>query len=147
MDLEIKMLFDEAIKLNPLRTINNCDLGYFCINNIIDYLSCHDNVTSGELATFLKVSTARIANVINTMENNHLVIRCKDTKDKRKVIVKLSEEGKQTYLERYNEAYSMFEKLVDKVGISNMEEFLSYVKLIQNSIEEIKGGNKNDKIV
>lgn len=144
MDEEIKTLFNEIVRLNPLRTINNCNLGYYCIGKVINYLIEHEYATSGELAENLNVSTARIANVINNMENNKLITRKKDHVDKRKVVVSLSQEGKQTYLQKYNDAYLFFEKLVNEVGIDKMEDFISTAEEIRQKIDYLKkkeGGN------
>ena len=60
---------------------------------------CHiaekEQITPTELAHRFSLSTARIATILNRLEDKELIIRIHDNKDRRKVYIHLTDAGKQ----------------------------------------------------
>ena len=54
-----------------------------------------DGRTAGELSTLLDLSTARIAAMLNNLERKGAITRARDTADRRRVVVRLTEQGRQ----------------------------------------------------
>ena len=52
-----------------------------------------DGRTAGELSTLLDLSTARIAAMLNNLERKGAITRARDTADRRRVVVSLTEQG------------------------------------------------------
>ena len=52
-------------------------------------------LASGDLARQVSLSQATITSILDRLERRHLVQRTRDTRDKRKVLARLTEEGQQ----------------------------------------------------
>lgn len=83
---------------------------------VIGYLfEVKDGVTPSTIASFMEVSTARIANILNCLEDDKIISRVEDKKDKRSKLVFLTEKGKAlglTYQKKYiNELSTMLRAL------------------------------------
>ena len=52
-----------------------------------------DGRTAGELSTLLDLSTARIAAMLNNLERKGAITRARDTADRRRVVVRLTDQG------------------------------------------------------
>ncbi len=53
-----------------------------------------EGMTAGEIANMFRVTTARVARMLNTLEEKKFIERLKDDNDKRIIIVKITEDGK-----------------------------------------------------
>lgn len=75
--------------------VNMIEEGYkgtFVILRIVD--ESDTPVVAGDLAKYMNVSTARIANALKTLEAKGYIVRTPHESDARKVEVRLTEEGK-----------------------------------------------------
>ncbi|KAF6582933.1 MULTISPECIES: MarR family winged helix-turn-helix transcriptional regulator [Paenibacillus] len=97
---------------------------------ILIALSHQDGVTSGHLSEYLSVSTGRIATALKSLEKKGLVVRRTDANDKRKVIVFITDSGKQFMMDRYNEGVAWSEKILRKLDEQDAKEFIRLIKLI-----------------
>ena len=93
----------------------------------LNYLStCGMLPTAGDLSKELKVSTARIARILNTLEEKKCIRRIADNKDKRKILVKITDTG-------LCQISKLQTDLVQKIGyvISELgeEETLEYLRI------------------
>lgn len=112
---------------------------------ILAYLqNSKKEVTSGELSTGLKKTTARIANTLNTLEKKGLVVRIPDKKDRRKILVQITQEGIRYEEGRRHEALKNLTNLLEAMGEHDAQEHLRLVKKI-HSIMESQILNKNKK--
>lgn len=89
--------------------------------------------TPGALADALDVSPARIAAILRSLERKKLVKRGVDSKDKRRVIVKLTQKGTE-FVEKLkadidNQAVALFEIL----GENDATEFVRLLKKISEN--------------
>ncbi|MDP4096272.1 winged helix DNA-binding protein [Paenibacillus sp. P96] len=87
-------------------------------------------VTSGELSEYLSVSTGRIATALKSLEKKGLVVRRTDITDKRKVIVFITDSGKQFLIDRHNEGIAWTERTLRKLSEEEAKEFVRLVKII-----------------
>lgn len=65
---------------------------------VIEYLSHRDKVTKGDLAGCLRVSAPAITKVVRTLKRKGLVQQEEDAGDRRRVLVKLSNTGRELAL-------------------------------------------------
>lgn len=101
---------------------NSSFKGLFLILNLLELKN--DSLSAGEIASLLKVSTARVAVAINNLEKKDLVKREKSKDDARKTIIKLTEKGKNICEENQkrikNETLIFLQKLTNEEKIALM---------------------------
>lgn len=96
------------------------------IGAVMRYLSeTEGDVTAGSIADFMGVSTARVAVLLKKMAAKGLIVKAKNTADGRVTIVRLSDAGKQAAQSMQNSFYSRVGKVIDKIGMERMLEFLA----------------------
>lgn len=101
---------------------------------ILGYLTFwKDGVSSGELSERLFLSTPRVASALKSLSKKGFIERNKDENDKRIVIVSITEAGKSFVMEEHEEAITMLEKTLEKLGEKDAKEFVR----ILNRITEI----------
>ena len=125
-----KEFFDFMVKTNagPLgppdpKDYSKGELG------ILIYLTFHnDGVTSGQLSEVLHVSTGRVASALKSLEKKELIIRRSDGVDKRRVNVYITDKGRQSTLEKHEEAIEQMEKSLKKLGEEDAKIFIELSK-------------------
>lgn len=108
------------------------------IHFILVYLfeSKHE-VLAKELAKSLRVSTARIAVLLNKMEARDLIQRIHSDKDARVTIVKLTEKGKNHILSKFEVGIERMIELIEEIGEEDLKEFIRLSKKIKLCVERI----------
>ena len=96
---------------------------------ILIYLTFqNDGVTSGQLSEALHVSTGRVASALKSLEKKQLIVRRTDGVDKRRVNVHITDKGKQSTLEKHEEAIKQMEKSLQKLGEEDAKIFVELSK-------------------
>ncbi|MGG0719895.1 MarR family transcriptional regulator [Robertmurraya massiliosenegalensis] len=98
-----------------------------------------DGLTAGELSEKLHFSTPRIASVLKSLEKKGYIMRDRDPKDKRFVVVHITETGKSFVLEEHEKAMRMLEEILKNLGEKDTKELIR----IMSRIVEIT--NKSEK--
>ncbi len=110
---------------------------------ILGYLTSErDGLTAGELSKKLNFSTPRVASVLKSLEKKEFIERVRDSKDKRVVVVHITEIGKSFVLEEHDKAMEMLEELLENLGEKDTKELiriLTRIAEITNKSEENKG--------
>jgi DNA-binding MarR family transcriptional regulator len=84
---------------------------------MLEYLYIfQDGLTAGELSTKMNISTARVAATLNGLEKKRLIRRCADERDKRKIVVYLTEGGRITGQEKYERMLRRISRLFAALG-------------------------------
>ena len=92
---------------------------------ILGFLTFWQNAaTSGELSEKLYLSTPRVASALNSLSKKGFIERNRDENDKRIVIVTITEAGRSFMMEEHEEAISMLEKTLQKLGEKDAKEFV-----------------------
>lgn len=92
---------------------------------VLAYLERSDGgVYAGDLAKELKVSTARIAALLNKLEEKGLVERSRSERDARRTVVKITPAGTAYTAGIREQVLEKLELLFDKVGEEDLKEFL-----------------------
>ena len=107
---------------------------------VLKILYDNEDVTPKDIEDKLCVSSARIARVLNQLEEKGLVERTKSLKDKRKTIVVLTNEGKEIAIKHREDMNCFFSLLLKDFSDEEKEEFIS---LIQKMANNIKGGKES----
>lgn len=87
-----------------------------------------DSVVAGDLAKQMNVSTARIAQALNTLEDKHYIKRASDKNDARKVVIHLTEEGSAALTGREKEVAAMVDPMFSNLTEEETEQFFGLLK-------------------
>ncbi len=93
-----------------------------------------DGKTAGELSTKLRVSTARVARMLNALEEKEMIVRKKDVEDKRKILVYLTDKGKEYVVDKFQVCLSFLENMYEKLGENDTKEYLRILEKIEKII-------------
>jgi len=101
---------------------------------ILIYLhSTKNGVTSGTLSECLSVSTGRIASALKSLEKKEFIERhYNDPDDKRKVLVYITEAGRNFVIEGRQKGIKKTEDILRKLGEDDAKEFVRIVKRIMS---------------
>lgn len=105
-------------------------LSYFIMNQ--------PEATPTELSQFFNLSTARVANTLNSLERKKLIVREHDSVDRRKVLVHITPQGRQTAEEKRSEAMRGMGKLLTDLGEHDAKELLRIFQRIRALMEQKK---------
>lgn len=89
-----------------------------------------ENVYPKDLMKKLDVTSARIASLLNQMERKEWIERETDKKDNRKTIIKITEKGKQIYLNKENEILDYIIKILKKLGPDDAQDYFRLQHMI-----------------
>ena len=83
-----------------------------------------DGRTAGELSTLLDLSTARIAAMLNNLERKGAITRARDTADRRRVVVRLTDQGRHEVQTSLDEAVARLSEVYRRMGEADTRELL-----------------------
>ncbi len=106
---------------------------------VLGTLAKKGKMKSQDLADELKVSTARIAVIINSLEHDGLVRREKDLSDKRLTFISLTEKGQSLTDEMYNRMLKAIDSVLNRVGEENFMTFIKVAEVIKEEVIKHEG--------
>ena len=113
---------------------NNCSQGE---TGALFYLTfVENNVSASRLSEKLNVSMPRIVSLINSLEKKELIIKKQDKEDKRKIIITITENGKNIILNKKEEAVYKISKIIECLGEEEYNEYIRLLKKINKIIDE-----------
>lgn len=101
---------------------------------VLLYIQMCENVSPKDLSEAMGVSTARMAVILNSMEQKQLVERKKSTLDGRKTVIAILPEGKKIYEKKKTELRQIVLKLLESLG---EEDAADYVRLHKRLAENL----------
>lgn len=118
--------------------MSKIDKENFGIGMVLRYLSSNSHpVSAADISRFMEVSSARVAVLLRTMQEKGLIIKKEDTADARKILVCLSEKGKERIEKARQEHYEMMAEIIDKVGFERINLFLDISEEINEIISKL----------
>ena len=127
-------LFTPALK-------KGTDDRYNCTKNqakAIIVIGKANKITPTILGKCMDMEKGSITTLIDSMENMNLVYRVDDPTDKRKVWIKLTEEGKQHYLKQEEKFIKKIEEIFENLSKEEMSEFSTSLKNIVEILEKVR---------
>lgn len=104
---------------------------------VLNFLFEHSNrAYPKDLSKAMAVSTARIAKLLNEMENNELILRTADSSDNRKIIVTITDKGIQKVNEYRNYFSKYIAQLLEKLGPEDAKEYVRLNKKLLHIMNE-----------
>lgn len=102
----------------------------------LGFLSKNKEVNSKDLSEFLEVSTARVASILNSLENKKLIVRENDVDDKRKTLVNITDDGEKLTHEMKDEISKRIKYVVKEIGTEKFEEYLDLTVQISEILKK-----------
>lgn len=104
---------------------------------VLGYLAFDKNsVTAGELSEKLNVSTARIASILNSLENKGYIKRKEDKLDKRKTLVAITKKGEKLARNAKNDIIKKITKVIKEVGYEEIKKYIEIAMKIKKVLQE-----------
>lgn len=95
-----------------------------------------NNVTPGELSERINVTSARIASILNSLENKKYIQRNVNDTDKRKILVTVTEEGKANVEEAKNKLINKISSVFEQLGEEDTKEYIRLVSKINDILSK-----------
>ncbi|MCD8021951.1 MAG: MarR family transcriptional regulator [Lachnospiraceae bacterium] len=104
---------------------------------VLNYLYGHDGAASpGDLRDYMGVTTPRVTTVLNELENEGLIIREMADHDRRRICVKLTENGKASVDMPRKERREEIRLLIRRLGREDSEALLRICRVIETMESE-----------
>lgn len=104
---------------------------------VLEYLTAHQGMAHPkELSQAMAVSSARIARLLNHMEEKMLIVRRADGHDNRQTIVALTETGQVLGIEQHELTRKMIVEMLEMLGDEDARNFIRILKKIANNFEQ-----------
>ena len=98
---------------------------------VLNYLLLHEGIIHPkELSEKMAVSTARIASLLNHMEEKHYIERCHDQEDNRQTIVRLTKEGREAIHHTRQKVLQSVADMLEDLGPEDAEAYVRIQKKI-----------------
>lgn len=96
---------------------------------LLHYLAYkHDGVYSGVLREQLGVGSGRMADILRRLEEKQLIVRREDTEDCRRVIVHITESGREHAVRMNRRVLAWYGRLRDYLGEEDSQELIRLLK-------------------
>ena len=113
---------------------------------VLEYLSRHADMTPSELANTLGYTRPRMTRIIDSLEEKGYVIREQDTKDRRRVIVRCTDKGRDHAHDHSSSGVSSLAATLSKMGEHDARELLRGLEVAYSLTYDKEGILKdNDK--
>jgi len=127
---KLKSTYSRAI----FKHIEKIDKG---LGFVLIYLFEHNDIGyANEIACKMNVSRARVAIIINKLENKKFIRRENNLNDKRIDVIRLTVLGKEEVYRMKNNALTASKTLIDNFGIDALNKYLSMTKKIHKILED-----------
>lgn len=104
---------------------------------VLGYLSHHDGcVIPSDISNEMGISSARIAAALGNLESKGLITRRIDVRDRRRILVELTDAGRALEAEHEKAIMSMMARMLEDLGAEDAIEFLRILKKLSTHVPE-----------
>jgi len=97
-----------------------------------------DEIVPGEISGAMGISSARVAAILSGLENKGLITREIDVRDRRRIIVRLTQKGIDTEAEKKCKYLSLLTKVFEALGEWDASEFVRLTGRLAEVISNFK---------
>lgn len=132
---EVQMILkclEESRPMRFLTLLDNPNVGASCV---LRYLAEADHpVSAGEISSFMNVSTARTAVLLRKLSERNMIVKESDPSDARKTLIRISEYGKEYFVECEQAFLARISYVIGKVGVERMKTFIEIANEIKDAM-------------
>lgn len=111
-------------------------------NGVLLFLYENKDVTPSMISNSFKVSSARVATTLNSLEKKNYINRIQSEEDKRVVFITLTKEGLEESLYLRNNYYKLLNNLFSKLG---KEDTVKALDILDKTVTIIKNIKEEEK--
>lgn len=108
---------------------------------LVELQNRKDGMTAGEIAVMFNVTTARVARMLNTLEEKKFIERLKDDNDKRIIIVKITEEGRRFLCDFKKQRLDDISYAIDGISDNDLDVFFQVTEKMLERFCELRRKN------
>ena len=98
---------------------------------VLFYIAKHEgDVIPSDISEEMGTSTARVAAALNGLESKGLITRKIDREDRRRILVNLTESGREQVKERYKSVMGVTVRMMEYLGEDDAKEMVRIMKRI-----------------
>jgi len=107
---------------------------------VLHYVAFHGgDVLPGEIGRNMRVSTARVAMALNSLEKKGLITRRIDVNDRRKILVDITSEGKLLAEKHADAAVEAVVRILTLLGESDAREYVRITRRLAELFPTVEG--------
>ena len=123
----------------PKKFVREVDSQSRGLQMILHFLAkANGEICAGDLSRRFNVSTARIAVALKKLSSKGLIETTSSLEDGRKVVVKITEKGREEVKKNVDEMVDFMKFLMNGIGEEDLNEFLRIFAKINALLDEIK---------
>ena len=105
---------------------------------ILQYIALNGgSVLPGDICLKMNISSARVAVVLNSLEKKGLITRKIDENDRRKVIVSITADGRESAEKQYNHIIEGASKMLGLLGENDAKEYVRIMGKMMDIMPEL----------
>lgn len=145
IDQQAKELFQyiNLFQRGPAKLVQDVSQGERAMLGWI--VSQRKEITPTQLSIDLEISTARVANTLNSLEKKGYIARMHDHEDRRKVYVRPTAEGESFAVEVENKAVENMKQLLGDLGERDAEDYVRIMRKIAGLIKIRENRERKEK--
>lgn len=106
-----------------------------------------NNISISEFQSELHITKSAISQMMNSLEKKGFIERKIDTEDRRKIVVTLTQAGKDILKETKESANHNLNEIISNLGDENTKQFIGLLNQVSDISEELKKGiSKNEEV-
>ncbi|MCL1790654.1 MAG: MarR family transcriptional regulator [Peptococcaceae bacterium] len=103
---------------------------------ILQYMAQHDGIViPGAISSEMNISSARITAALNSMENKGLVTREIDRSDRRRILTKLTQEGKDLAVSHKQNCLNDIIGMLQLLDYDDAREYVRLIGVLVNKLQ------------
>lgn len=104
---------------------------------VLVFLLQKDGINACEISQYLEVNTSRVAAILNSLCKKGYIIRVADDKDKRKIRIYITNQGRELCIQKREETVLNLSKLLEKLGEDDALEYIRIMKKVSLIVEDL----------
>lgn len=104
----------------------------------LTFIKNYGSISMSELCNMLNIEKGSLTSMIDDLEKKEYVERVKDKKDRRKYNIILTEEGESLAVEFITYLQNSLHGKIERIGHDKLEEFFDSMKVIIETVDDIK---------
>ncbi len=129
--IETVILTEKAV-LVATQLVRELTQGENCVLVYLDSLS--EDATAVEIADQVALTRPRITQIVSDLESRGLVVRTKDTEDRRKVNIRITDEGRRLVREQREQALDGFNSFLEELG----DDSDAFIRILHKTIDHFE---------
>ncbi len=134
---ETLVIMQRIYDSRPTKFFKPLDETHAGINCMMKTLAKENSpLTAGQISEKMGVSTARVAVLLKKMSEKGIIVREGTPEDARKSLISLSDEGRRQAEQVKEELISIFQGVIERIGMEKAEQFIEISNAIKSAVEE-----------